>query len=174
MLICREPARVQIHLPHSQVSRVHAKIVVQDGAAVVSDLNSANGAFVNGARVQAPMRIQPGDQIDVGPYALVFTGGRLIPRSRSDNVALIAHQLRRVVPNRETGKPLTLLDDVTIVIRPREFASWFPRSVWEPKSGRSASSHSSYRRAGTQSVHWWVPTQSVGTRNCPHGSSDPQ
>ena len=65
--------------------------------------------------------MRPGDQIDVGPYALLFNGKALLPRSRSDNVELVARNVRRVVTNRETGKPLTLLNDITLVIRPREF-----------------------------------------------------
>src|SRR5262249_30227135 len=34
---------------------------------------------------------------------------------------LVGHNLRRVVKDRATGQPLTLLDDVSLVVRPREF-----------------------------------------------------
>ncbi len=121
MLIGREAERVQIYLPHPQVSRVHAHIVLTGKTATLSDLNSANGTFVNGRRVQGAVSVRPGDQIDVGPYALQFTGTSLIPRARSDNVELVARDVRRVVTDRETGQPLTLLDGITLVIRPREF-----------------------------------------------------
>lgn len=121
MVIGRERDRVQICLPHPQVSRVHAHITPKGQSAILCDINSANGTFVNGNRIRAVATIQPGDQIDIGPYALQFTGAALIPRPRTDNVELIARGVRRVVTNRETGKPLTLLDDITLVIRPREF-----------------------------------------------------
>jgi ABC-type multidrug transport system ATPase subunit/pSer/pThr/pTyr-binding forkhead associated (FHA) protein/ABC-type multidrug transport system permease subunit len=121
MLIGREQARVQIFLPHPQVSRVHAHITLEGKTATLTDLRSANGTFVNGQRITAPTTLRPGDQLDIGPYALQFTGAALIPRSRTDNVELIARGIRRVVRSRETGQPLTLLDDITLVIRPREF-----------------------------------------------------
>ena len=121
MLIGRDEGRVQIHLAHPQISRVHAHITAQNGRTVLVDLSSANGTYVNGMRVRKPTTLQPGDQIDIGPYALQFDGQTLVPRTRSDNVELVARNVRRVVTNRETGKPLTLLDDITLVIRPREF-----------------------------------------------------
>jgi ABC-type multidrug transport system ATPase subunit len=117
----REQGRVQVFLPHPQVSRIHARIDLREGGAVLHDLNSANGTFVNGWRVRGPTALRPGDQLDVGPYALQFTGTALVPRPRADNVELIARGVSRVVTNRETGKPLTLLDNISLVIRPREF-----------------------------------------------------
>jgi ABC transport system ATP-binding/permease protein len=121
MLIGRELGRVQIHLPHPQVSRAHATVALQGTTATLTDLGSANGTFVNGQRINASTLLHSGDQLDVGPYALQFTGTALVPRPRSDNVELVARGVCRVVKNRETGKPLSLLDDITLVIRPREF-----------------------------------------------------
>ena len=121
MVLGREQGQVQVFLPHAQVSRRHACIAFQGTTATLTDLHSANGTFVNGVRIRTPTTLRPGDQLDVGPYALQFTGTALIPRPRSDNVELIARGVKRVVRNRETGKPLSLLDDVTLVIRPREF-----------------------------------------------------
>ncbi|HWG44796.1 MAG TPA: FHA domain-containing protein [Gemmataceae bacterium] len=121
MLIGREQGRVQVYLPHPQVSRCHASLTLQGATAVLADLNSANGTFVNGSRIKGDTPLQPGDELDIGPYALRFTGTALIPRPRSDNVELVARNVKRIVKNRETGQPLALLDDVTLVIRPREF-----------------------------------------------------
>jgi ABC-type multidrug transport system ATPase subunit/pSer/pThr/pTyr-binding forkhead associated (FHA) protein len=121
MVIGRERGRVQVLLPHPQVSRAHACIAPQGKTATLTDLNSANGTFVNGQRIRGVTTLRPGDQLDIGPYALQFTGPALIPRPRSDNVELVARGVRRVVKDRETGKPLALLDDITLVIRPREF-----------------------------------------------------
>jgi ABC-type multidrug transport system ATPase subunit len=121
MQIGRQADAVHIHLPHPQVSRRHARIECHDGTAVLDDLGSANGTFVNGRRISTATALRPGDQIDIGPYALQFTGTALIPRPRSDNVELVARGLCRAVTDRDTGQPLTLLDDITLVIRPREF-----------------------------------------------------
>jgi ABC-type multidrug transport system ATPase subunit/pSer/pThr/pTyr-binding forkhead associated (FHA) protein len=121
MFIGRDADRVEIPLDHPHVSRVHAQITLTDRGASLVDLDSANGTFVNGQRIRGRATVLPGDQIDIGPYALEFDGDALLPRSRSDNVELVARRVRRVVTNRETGKPLTLLEDVTLVIRPREF-----------------------------------------------------
>lgn len=122
MLIGREGGRVQIHLPHVHVSRIHAQIILQGHQrAVVTDLNSANGTFVNGTRLRAPMTIKAGDRLDIGPYSLVFTGAELIPQTREDNVELIGRNLTRIVQDRTSGKPLALLDHINLVIKPREF-----------------------------------------------------
>jgi len=121
MLIGRDQERVSIHLPHSQVSRVHAQIIRRDRLAVVTDLNSANGTFVNGTRITQAVTIRTGDQIDIGPYALTFDGKTLLPRSRVNNVELACRDLSRIVKNRETGGNLVILDCVNLIIRPREF-----------------------------------------------------
>ncbi|MCY2994672.1 MAG: ATP-binding cassette domain-containing protein [Planctomycetota bacterium] len=121
MVIGRDPQRVQIMLPHTRVSRIHARITLQQGAAWLADLHSANGTFVNGRRVVRPTVLRPSDRIDIGPYALVFDGQTLLPRSRVDNVELVCRNLRRVVRDTTTGQPLTLLDDISLVVRPGEF-----------------------------------------------------
>jgi ABC-type multidrug transport system ATPase subunit/ABC-type multidrug transport system permease subunit len=121
MLLGREEEAVQVCLPHPQVSRLHARLSAQGKGAVLQDLGSANGTFVNGSRISGSATLRRGDQIDIGPFALQFTGTALVPRARSDNAELIARGVRRVVTSRDTGKPLTLLDDITLVIRPREF-----------------------------------------------------
>jgi ABC-type multidrug transport system ATPase subunit len=121
MLIGRDPERVQIVLPHTRISRVHARIVLQQRVALLSDLHSANRTFVNGRRVIGPTVVRPNDRIDIGPYALVFDGQALLPCSRVDNVELTCRNLRRVVRDAATGQPLTLLDDISLVVRPGEF-----------------------------------------------------
>jgi ABC-type multidrug transport system ATPase subunit/pSer/pThr/pTyr-binding forkhead associated (FHA) protein len=121
MLIGRDEGRVQIHLAHPQISRLHAHITLQNDRAILVDLNSANGTYLNGVLVRQPATVQAGDQIDIGPYALQFTGRMLVPCTRAENIELVARNVCRVVTNRETGKPLALLDDVTLVIRPHEF-----------------------------------------------------
>ena len=121
VLIGRDAARVQLILPHVHVSRIHAQIILQGKKAVISDLNTVNGTFVNGRWITEPTTITAGDRIDIGPYSLVFTGLSLIPQTRENNIELVCRDLERVVKDRKTGKPLKLLDCINLVVRPREF-----------------------------------------------------
>jgi pSer/pThr/pTyr-binding forkhead associated (FHA) protein/S1-C subfamily serine protease len=68
LLIGRQDADLLLDDP--QVSRRHAAVRVVDGELEVEDLGSANGTFVNGARVDVPHRLSAGDQIAIGPIML--------------------------------------------------------------------------------------------------------
>ena len=81
MLIGRDEGRVEILLAHPQISRMHAHISVQNDRAILVDLNSANGTYLNGVRVRDPVTVESGDLVDIGPYALQFTGRALVPRT---------------------------------------------------------------------------------------------
>jgi pSer/pThr/pTyr-binding forkhead associated (FHA) protein len=50
----------------TQVSRRHARIAPQNGVAVVEDLGSTNGTFVNDQPIHSPRPLSPGDQIRIG------------------------------------------------------------------------------------------------------------
>ena len=55
------------------VSRVHCRLTaLADGGLEVSDLESTNGTYVNGDRVERAM-LSPGDRIRVGRLELVAT-----------------------------------------------------------------------------------------------------
>jgi pSer/pThr/pTyr-binding forkhead associated (FHA) protein len=68
LLIGRQDADLLLDDP--QVSRRHAIVRAIDGELEVEDLGSANGTFVNGARVDEPRRLCPGDEIAIGPVVL--------------------------------------------------------------------------------------------------------
>jgi len=71
LVIGREPS-CGLCLPNDGVSRRHARIELSGGDYVVTDLNSANGTTLNGARVvSAPLR--DGDRVGFGPAVFVFT-----------------------------------------------------------------------------------------------------
>jgi ABC-type multidrug transport system ATPase subunit len=112
---------VEFFLDHPHISRQHARIDVKGGGVSLTDLGSANGTYVNGKRVQKQVWLNRGDRIDVGPFSLQFDGQALVSRSRSNNIELLGRKLRRTVKDRTTGAPLTLLHDINLVIRPREF-----------------------------------------------------
>lgn len=52
-----------VRLPHSSVSRAHAKLTLEGGRVTVADLDSSNGTFVNGARVTEPRGLELGDTL---------------------------------------------------------------------------------------------------------------
>jgi pSer/pThr/pTyr-binding forkhead associated (FHA) protein len=54
-------------LDDGEVSRHHARVVpAADGSAVVEDLGSANGTFVNHNELHGPARLDPGDELLLG------------------------------------------------------------------------------------------------------------
>jgi pSer/pThr/pTyr-binding forkhead associated (FHA) protein len=60
-----------IHLADERVSRRHARIDLEQGSFVIFDLDSANGTFVNGERIQRH-RLRSGDEIRIGDTRLRF------------------------------------------------------------------------------------------------------
>ena len=62
---------VAVHIADRQVSRNHAAITVQNGQLTIEDHASANGTYVNGARVTTARALNVGDQVKFGD--LVFT-----------------------------------------------------------------------------------------------------
>lgn len=49
-----------------RVSRRHVAITVRNGTVYARDLDSRNGTFLNGERVQGERRLRPGDRLEVG------------------------------------------------------------------------------------------------------------
>ena len=48
------------------VSRRHVRVTPEDSGAIVEDLGSLNGSFVNGDEIHSPTRLGPGDHLLVG------------------------------------------------------------------------------------------------------------
>ena len=55
-----------ISIDRTEASRYHAKISVEGTNAVIEDLNSKNGTFVNGKRLDQPTPLSNGDEIWIG------------------------------------------------------------------------------------------------------------
>ena len=55
-----------IRLDDPLVSRRHAAVVDVDGALAVSDLDSANGLYVNGRRCRHVVKLRLGDVLQLG------------------------------------------------------------------------------------------------------------
>jgi DNA-binding winged helix-turn-helix (wHTH) protein len=62
----------QVCLDLARVSRQHARIVVTGRRAVLEDLDSKNGTFLRGRRVEEVAELADGDEICIGRAVLVF------------------------------------------------------------------------------------------------------
>lgn len=71
--IGRAPSATLV-IPDSQVSRMHARIDVLDGAPSIRDLDSRNGTLVNARPIEGATPLRNGDEIDIGMTRIVFCG----------------------------------------------------------------------------------------------------
>lgn len=113
---------LDLRLPHPHVSRLHAELVVDRNGVNLHDRGAANGTWLNGARLARPALLQAGDQIGIGSYRLLFTGRSLRYQSGEGNLTLVAERLSRRVRD-DAGREVVILDDVSLVIRPRELVA---------------------------------------------------
>ena len=60
-----------------KVSRVHCKIEYIDSHYYLTDLNSTNGTYLNGRRIERKERLFTGDIIGIGSEDIVFTSQML-------------------------------------------------------------------------------------------------
>jgi len=70
-LLGRDP-EVNVRVEHPSVSRHHARISIHSAQAVLEDLKSRNGTFLDGRRIDAPTEIRHGATIGLGPITLSF------------------------------------------------------------------------------------------------------
>jgi hypothetical protein len=61
-------------IPTPGASRYHAEIKYDNGAWMISDLNSGNGTFVNGVRIRTH-QLAPGDEVRIDQTLLTFQPG---------------------------------------------------------------------------------------------------
>jgi predicted component of type VI protein secretion system len=70
IVVGRAPEGVTFRLTDRNVSRRHARFVLQNGSAFVEDLGSLLGTRVNGERIAARRRLREGDLVQIGDYDL--------------------------------------------------------------------------------------------------------
>jgi ABC transport system ATP-binding/permease protein len=116
--IGRDPSS-DVHISHPLVSTRHAEIVRKDGKTTIVDLGSTNGTFVNGLKVKRH-ELHEMDRIVIGPSELRFTGAGLSRSTDTQVVRLDASAVTLEVGDRVTHQPHALLDEVSLVVKPRE------------------------------------------------------
>jgi len=70
IVVGRAPEGVTFRLTDRNVSRRHARFVLQSGSAFVEDLGSLLGTRVNGERIAGKRRLRDGDLVQIGDYDL--------------------------------------------------------------------------------------------------------
>lgn len=75
--IGRLPENV-VSLPHQAVSRRHAEVRVEGTGALLTDVGSAGGTYVDGVRLSPsqPCALEAGSCVRIGPYVLTYTPAR--------------------------------------------------------------------------------------------------
>ncbi|MBI4165448.1 MAG: FHA domain-containing protein [Acidobacteria bacterium] len=116
--IGRDPSN-DFAIDHPVVSKNHAEIVKQGGKYFVVDLGSTNGTFVNGIKIKRH-ELQELDRIVIGPSELHFSGASFSHAPDAHVVRLDIQNLNFQVTDRTSGKPKLLLDDISLVVKPRE------------------------------------------------------
>lgn len=70
-LIGRDP-EATVRLDSPRISRQHARILIEGVDATLEDLGSKNGTFLRSRRIEAPARLEHGDEIRMGSFVLTF------------------------------------------------------------------------------------------------------
>ncbi|MDY0170096.1 MAG: FHA domain-containing protein [Thermoguttaceae bacterium] len=103
-------------LDDPRVSRSHARLEsLPGGGAVLEDLGSTNGSFVNGRRIAGRVKVQAGDTIALGRYTFQLTPqGELQQRDWGGSITVQARGVEVEVGNTR------LLEDVSLTVLPGE------------------------------------------------------
>src|ERR1700722_3777473 len=59
-------------LPNVEISRQHCRFIWDGQTCRIEDMGSARGTLLNGARLEAPAILKPGDKVGIGPATLEF------------------------------------------------------------------------------------------------------
>ena len=78
---------LSLWLDSPKVSRHHARLVVRGSRATIEDLGSKNGTFVQRARISAPTPLEPGDEVRIGRFRLIFRVGGSAGSTETDVVS---------------------------------------------------------------------------------------
>ncbi len=110
-----------LRLDGLQISKRHARFVLSGDTVTVEDVGSTNGVFVNGERV-TKRQIGPQDSVQIGAFLLATDGyGNVNVFDTRARTRIDVINVGRSVKDRATGGQLTLLDSISLSIRPNEF-----------------------------------------------------
>ena len=113
--IGRDPGN-DVVLESPQVSRFHALAERVGQRFRIRDLQSSNGTFVNGARIDGEAWLDTDDEIIIGPYRFVMGEDGFDQYDESTGLLLEAINL-----NKWVRKDLNILQNISLIFQPREF-----------------------------------------------------
>ena len=109
-------------LADPNVSRFHAEVArLQDGRVAIRDLASRNGTRVNGELVRTAL-LEPGSEVGIGPYRLVFDGAAFLARSEQGALRLDAETVAMRVGSKQ------ILAETTLSVQPGELVAFIGES----------------------------------------------
>ncbi|MBC7457031.1 MAG: FHA domain-containing protein, partial [Bdellovibrionaceae bacterium] len=113
-------SQIDIQLDSSEVSAIHCLIEKRGTEYYVCDLGSAQGTFKNGTQV-VDDKVGPGDEIQVGPFKIVFL---IMPALASANPSNLTSIIPVVAPARAALTPVVELNPVSpAIVKPIESLS---------------------------------------------------
>ncbi len=110
-----------IKLKNVAVSRLHAGVRCRGGEMYVFDNHSANGVFVNGIKIDRPVKLSDKDIFTILNTTFIVSGNKLFYKVNTEGIALEIRQLNKVVPSKNGKK--TILDKVDCSIGANEFVA---------------------------------------------------
>ena len=111
----RDPSN-DVVLSSPTVSRFHAQFERVGQRYRVQDLRSSNGTFVNDERIEKETWLRPSDTIRIGQFRFVMGMDQLAQFDESSGLRVEAIHL-----NKWVRKDLNILQDISVVFKPREF-----------------------------------------------------
>ena len=118
--IGRDP-QCDIVLPHVSVSKLHAKIVHENGQWYIIDCGSTNGVVVNNQRIQGQQLLHEKDVIAITNSKLIFTSQMISYCYYRSGISV---DTNHIIVERTNGKnKFITCDDVSVNIRPGELVA---------------------------------------------------
>ena len=109
-----------VTLTSDRVSRHHCEVLYKDGHYELHDTGSTNGTFVNGQRVRSAV-LTNGAVINVPTQVFAFSGGVLHYHENKVGISVELAGVYKTVKDRNTGKPLNIVDGSSLIIDPNSF-----------------------------------------------------
>lgn len=111
-----------ITLPHVSVSKVHAKIVCENGVRYIVDSGSTNGVIVNNKRISGKEKLHEKDVIAITNSKLIFTSTMISYCCYKSGISVDASNI--VIKRRnEERKLITTCNNVSLNIQPGELVA---------------------------------------------------
>ena len=114
----RDP-KCEILLPHTSVSRIHARIFQEGNSFYIIDQGSTNGTLINNRRIFGRTLLHEKDVIVITNSKLIFTSSRIFYCSSTGGISV---DVGDVVITRDGGKKITC-NHVSLSVRPGELVA---------------------------------------------------